>query len=363
MSDPVVESMGLCLRAGLAPMLWGPPGVGKSDRVKDLAKERGWGLVDVRLARRSPVDLRGVPVPDTAAGRTRYLPPFEFPEPKRDGREGIWFLDEVTGAPPAVQAAALQLFLERKFDSYEVPPGWHVVAAGNRVTDRSGSYAMLASLANRVVHLPVWCDLPALDVSPEGVRPDADAWRAWAYSTGRVREEVVAFIAFRPDLVWKPTGQVAFPTPRTWEFVSRLLDASGGSAPPSLAVAGCVGTGPAGEFLGFLRVRREMPDPDAILAGADVPAPPADRPDVAWALGGALVSRLAALKKKRKPVGAQVAAFVRWLPRLPSNFQVLYLKEAWNAGLGTECAAQPGFLDFAREHREVFVDEIRARAG
>jgi hypothetical protein len=356
MSDPVVEALEVCIRAGLSPMLWGPPGVGKSDRVKELAQRMGWGLVDVRLARRNPVDMRGVPVPDHSRGRTRYYPPAEYPDPERDGERGIWFLDELTGAPRDVQLAALQLFLERRFDEYEVPEGWVVIAAGNRVVDRAGSYQMTSSLANRMVHIPVCCDLPGLDVSGEGVKMDADGWKMWAYSHG-IREEVIAFVGFRPELLWKATGQVAFATPRTWHFVSRVLEVA--PDPPQLVVEGCVGSGPAREFRAFLRARNEMPDPDAILAGADVPAPPPDRPDVLWALCGALVSRLVAMRKKRsKRFEHAVAAYAEWLRRVPGEFQAYYLKEAGNAGLITELGVQPFFREFVAENSEVFRHEL-----
>jgi len=247
----------------------------------------------------------------------------------------------------------LELLLERKFDNYRVPDGWAVVAAGNRVSDRAGAYQLLTSLANRVVHLTVWSDLPPLEVSEEGVQKDADGWRQWAYGSGRIREEVVSFIAFRPDLVWKATGQAAFATPRTWEFVSRLLEASGGK-PPGAALAGCVGTGPAHEFLAFLRARQEMPDPDDILAGEEVPPPSGDRPDLLWALCGALVARLVARKKKRKNFEPAIAAFVEWVKFLPAEFQALYFREAARANLGTEQSMQPYFREFARRNAEVF---------
>lgn len=352
--EEVQEALELCLRAGLPAMLWGPPGVGKSKTIEMLARTKGWGLVVTTFADRNPVDVSGIPVPDPATGRTRYLPPDEYPDPARDGERGIWFLDEITNAPREVQTTALRLFLERRLSNYQVPPGWYLVAAGNRVVDRAGSYQMISSLANRMVHIPVCCSLPPLELAAEGVSVDGEAWRSWAYARG-IREEVIAFLGYRENLLWKPTGQVAYATPRTWEFVSQILDAAEGRF-VRLAVAGCVGDGPAGEFAAFLRARKEMPDPDAILAGRDVPG--SSSPDVCWAVCTALVGRLVALKKKKKPdrLAAAVANLMRWLPRLPVEFQVLCLKEAGRAGLMNEVAADPGFRDFARRHREVFVD-------
>jgi hypothetical protein len=360
--EQVVEALELCLRAGLPAMLWGPPGVGKSETVRALARAKGWGLVVTTFADRNPVDVSGIPIPDPATGRTRYLPPDEYPDPTRDGEQGIWFLDEITNAPRDVQTTALRLFLERRLSNYEVPPGWHLVAAGNRVVDRAGSYQMISSLANRIVHIPVCCSLPPLELAAEGVWVDAEAWRKWAYTHG-IREEVIAFLGYREgekhSLLWKATGQVAYATPRTWEFVSRILDAAEGRF-VRLAVAGCVGDGPAGEFAAFLRSRKDMPDPDAILAGRDVPAP--SGPDVCWAVCAALVGRLLSLKKKKKPdrLAAAIGNLMRWLPRLPVAFQVLCLKDAGQAGLVNELVVDPGFRDFAQRHREVFADDVSA---
>lgn len=352
--EQVIEALELCIRAGLPAMLWGPPGVGKSETVRTLARTKGWGLVVTTFADRNPVDVSGIPIPDPATGRTRYLPPDEYPDPARDGERGIWFLDEITNAPRDVQTTALRLFLERRLSNYQVPPGWHLVAAGNRVVDRAGSYQMISSLANRMVHIPVCCSLPPLELAAEGVAVDFESWLKWAYGRS-IREEVIAFLGFRQELLWKPTGQVAYATPRTWEFTSRVLDAAEGRF-VRLAVAGCVGDGPAGEFAEFIRVRKEMPDPDAILGGRDVAAP--REPSVCYAVCTALVGRLIALKKKKRgeQLAAAISNLMRWLPRLQREHQIFCLKSAGAAGLMNEIAADPGFSAFARSQREVFMD-------
>lgn len=353
--DEVVEAVELCLRAGLPPMLWGPPGVGKSATVEEVARRHGWGLVITRFADRNPVDVTGVPFPDVKKGRTYYLPPDEYPDPARDGEQGVWFLDEITNAPREVQTTLLGLFLGRRLSNYELPAGWHLVAAGNRVVDRAGSYQMTSSQANRMVHIPVCCSLPPLELVADGISVNFDQWRKWAYAHG-IRGEVIAFHGFRQKLLWAATGQVAFATPRTWEFVSRILDAAEGRF-VYLAVAGCVGDGPADEFAAFLRSQKGLLDPDGILAGHDVPVPP--DPDTRWVLCLALVSRLAALKRKKNPgrMAAAVANLMKWLARMPSEFQVLCLKEAGRADLINEIAMDPGFCEFAQKHREVFWDD------
>src|SRR5829696_5151135 len=162
--------------------LWGPAGVGKSSLVRQAAEQLGLGLVDVRATLLDPVDLRGLPRldGDTAV----WLPPAFLP---RSG-EGVLFLDELAQAAPLVQAACLQLTLDRRVGEYELPDGWSVIAASNRAEDRAGTHRLISPLLNRFVHLD-------LDVS-------ADDWQTWAVAHG-VSPEVRAFLGYRPALLFQ----------------------------------------------------------------------------------------------------------------------------------------------------------------
>jgi AAA domain (dynein-related subfamily) len=281
--------------------LWGPPGVGKSSLVRQAAAALGLGLVDVRATLLDPVDLRGLPrlTKDTAV----WCPPAFLP---RAG-EGVLFLDELAQATPLVQAACLQLTLDRRVGEYELPDGWSVVAASNRAEDRAGTHRLITPLLNRFVHLDV-------DVS-------ADDWQAWAMTTN-VAPEVRAFLRYRPALLFQfdpAAAQRAFPTPRAWQFVSDVL----ARAPADLVhavVGGCVGDGPAAEFVGFLRLYRELPDLDQVLIRPDA-APIPREPAVLYALVGALVERC-------RTDAAPLAAFVRYALRLPEEFGMLALRDA-----------------------------------
>lgn len=335
-----------------AIMLWGPPGVGKSMCIKQCADELGWKMIDLRLAQMNPVDIRGIPVADRENGRAQWYPPAEFPDEKRDGKHGILFLDEIANAPRDVQTAALQLVLDRRLGGYCLPDGWRVIAAGNRVFDRAGSYQMASSLANRFIHLPICSSMPPLEVSKESVDVNLEDWKSWAYGVG-VQEEIIGFLNYRQNLLWASTGQVAFATPRTWEFVSKIMSVFSSIDKAKEAVAGCIGDGPAAEFLAFCRVREQMPDPDAILKGEDVPAP--ERPDVGYALCGALVARLLKLAKKKDQLAKAIENLFGWLPKLPKELQVLLLKDAGNAGLMTQIAMVKGFKEWSVENSAVFV--------
>ena len=281
--------------------LWGGPGTGKSSIVRQAAAGLGLALTDVRATLLDPVDLRGLPRLDGDAAV--WCPPAFLP---RAGA-GVLFLDELAQAPPLVQAACLQLVLDRRIGEYVLPDGWAVVAASNRAEDRAGAHRLISPLLNRFVHLD-------LEVS-------TDDWQAWAVAAG-VAPEVRAFLRLRPALLsqFDPAGNPrAFPTPRSWQFVADVLDPT----PDDLlhgVVAGCVGDGPAAEFAGFLALYRELPDVDAALAAPDATPVPRE-PAVLYALVGALVERC------RSDAGP-LAGFARYAARLPDEFALLAFRDA-----------------------------------
>lgn len=141
-----------------AAMLWGPPGVGKSDGVREFADRLGTAadkrvnVTDVRLLLFSPVDLRGVPVADAQRRFTDWLMPRIFDMDASDDVINVLFLDELTAASPSVQTAAYQITLNRSVGEHRLPDNTIVIAAGNRTTDRSVAYRMPNALANRLMH-------------------------------------------------------------------------------------------------------------------------------------------------------------------------------------------------------------------
>ena len=149
-------------------MIWGPPGVGKSQIVAQVAENHGAALVDIRLSQMEPSDLRGIPFKNGA--KVEWAIPAMLPEVAVHGEAGLLFIDEITSAPPSVSAAAYQLILDRRLGEYRVPEHWAIVAAGNRQGDRGVTYSMPAPLANRFSHFDVDINL--------------DDWVAWAYANG-----------------------------------------------------------------------------------------------------------------------------------------------------------------------------------
>lgn len=230
------------LETDIVPFLWGPPGVGKSSIIKQICEEKKLEMKDFRLSTINPVDLMGVPSIDQKAGVARWFKPDFLPQ-EDTKTKGILFLDELNLAPLSVQAAAYQLILDKRVGTYNFPKTWKMVAAGNRETDRANVYKISAPLANRFMHI--------------SVRPDLDAWVKWA--KGKVNESIISFLLVRPTLLFQMPNdsQKAFPTPRSWVYVSQFMTAfnySPGATPSTpfeMAVLGAVGNAVGQEFLKY----------------------------------------------------------------------------------------------------------------
>ena len=234
--------------------LWGPPGIGKSDIVKQIGEDAGREVIDVRLALWEPTDIKGIPYYNAELGKMVWAPPSELPMDPES--RAIIFLDELNSAPPAVQAAAYQLILNRRVGTYILPKGVDIVAAGNREGDRGVTYRMPAPLANRFVHLEA--------------KVDFDDWQDWA-TLNKVHADVVGYVGFaKQDLYdFDPkSSSKAFATPRSWTFVSDLLedDDTDNDTLQNL-VAGAIGDGLAVKFMAHRKIAGKLPKAEDILEG------------------------------------------------------------------------------------------------
>lgn len=257
-------------------MIWGAPGVGKSQIIGQVAEKHNVPLIDIRLSQMEPSDLRGIPFRKDEL--VEWAVPAMLPDLERHGAEGILFLDEITSAPPSVSAAAYQLILDRKLGQYEVPEGWAIFAAGNRQGDRGVTYTMPAPLANRFSHFDFEIHL--------------DDWVAWAYQHN-IDDRIIAFVRFRPELLFDfdpAHNPVAFPSPRSWEFAHRALQKFEHDQALRLgSFQACVGPAAGIELNAFITNLDQLPDIDAILRGEDVSAP--KEIDLQYAVASSLVGR------------------------------------------------------------------------
>jgi hypothetical protein len=280
-------------------MIWGAPGIGKSQIVSQVAKNEEIGLVDIRLSTYDPTDLKGIPA--NVQGRAVWLQLDELPNVERDGEEGILFLDEINAAPPATTAAAYRLVLDRKIGNYTLPPKWTIFAAGNRESDKGVTYRMPAPLANRFTHFE-------LEV-------DYNDWCNWALP--RVNHNLLSYIRYRPNNLnnFDPS-QRAFPTPRMWEQVNKYISVSNDRVRAGL-ICGAVGEGAGIEFENFLRVAHTLPDPDLILMNPEGAKVPTDL--------SAVYSTVGALSVRANPLNFD--RVLKYAERLDKEFQILLVRD------------------------------------
>jgi len=238
--------------------LWGPPGIGKSDIIKQLGLELNSHVIDVRLSLWEPTDIKGIPYFDSNDGTMRWAPPGELPNKEFAANHSqiILFLDEMNSAAPAVQAAAYQLILNRRVGTYELPDNVVIVAAGNRESDKGVTYRMPAPLANRFVHLEMAVDW--------------DDWFEWA-TENKLHKDVVGFLTFAKKELYDfdpKSSSRAFATPRSWSFVSELLiDDDTDAETLTNLTCGAIGEGLALKFMAHRKHSSKLPNPSDILSG------------------------------------------------------------------------------------------------
>lgn len=306
--------------------IWGAPGVGKSQIVAQLAAKHGLKLVDIRAVLLDPVDLRGIPRIDDE-GKTAWCAPSFLPT---EG-SGILFLDELNTAPPLVQAACYQLILDRKLGEYELPEGWSIIAAGNRESDKAVTHRMPSALANRMVHLDFEADL--------------DDWLLWA-DNNEVVPSLKAFLRFRPTLLhaFDPKKNAkAFPSPRSWEFVSTILAAKPSNNTIRALITGAVGEGAATEYLAFLTACDQLPSVEEVLASPDTIELP-DDPAVVYALCESVA------REASDDVISQIAVLAA---RLPIEFSVLLMRDS--AATSPSIVETPSFANWACANSDILV--------
>ncbi|MCT4535142.1 MoxR family ATPase [Halodesulfovibrio sp.] len=306
--------------------IWGAPGVGKSQIVSQLAARHELDLIDVRAVLLDPVDLRGIPRIDDH-GKTTWCAPSFLPTTGK----GILFLDELNTAPPLVQAACYQLILDRKLGEYEMPEGWSIVAAGNRESDKAVTHRMPSALANRMVHLHFDADL--------------DDWLSWA-DNNEIVPSLKAFLRFRPKLLHSfdpKKNDKAFPSPRSWEFVSTILAANPVAATRKALIAGAVGEGAAAEYLAFLTACDQLPSVEQVLAAPEAIELP-DDPAVVYALCESVA------RQASDDVIPQIALLAA---RLPVEFSVLLMRDS--AATSPSIVETPSFANWACANSDILV--------
>jgi len=281
-----------CIKLRKPILLVGAPGVGKSALVEQAASAVGAKTIISHPVVADPTDAKGLPWPDMDKRTAHFLPFGELAEALAATEPTVWFLDDLGQASPAVQASFMQLLLARRINGHALPGCVTFIAATNRRTDRAGVSGILEPVKSR------FATIVELEVNVED-------WCDWYLDTNG-SPEVLAFIRnIRPSLLhdFHPTADLSnSPCPRGWASVGSFINAGLSKDIELAAVSGCVGKGAASEFIGYLRVWREFPPLDAIIAdpmaesykrdGVRIAAiPPPNNPSARYALVAGLATK------------------------------------------------------------------------
>lgn len=304
-------------RTNSVTMMWGPPGVAKSQLVHQLGAELGVEVREMRPALMDAVDAHGLPVPDLENRIVHWLHNAILPRDGSDPDDGILFLDEIVQGPPSVLNALSELILDRRLGTYRFPHNWMIIAAGNPVSSRAASSKMPLHLANRMEHIMV--------------EVDHDDWARHAISR-EFHASTIGFIRWDPSCLHKfdPSDLLdeakspfpAFPTPRSWEFVSDFLKSDPADEILLEKLQGIIGMSMASKFWGFLQIYRELP-PIELIHAAPESAPVPTKSEAVWGTCGALVSNATDTKK--------LDATVVYARRLPAEYGTLTLRDLYFA--------------------------------
>jgi hypothetical protein len=314
----ISKSLDKLIESQIPVFVWGSPGIGKSSIIKQIANEKELEFVDLRLSLLDPTDLKGIPFFDQENNQAVWASPNFLPN--NPDSKGILFLDEINTAPPSVQASAYQLVLDRKVGDYELPKGWSIVAAGNHESDRGVVYRMPPPLANRFVHL-------SMEVSFED-------WKNWAYGVG-IDSSIIAFLHYDSNKLFDfdpSKNQKSFPTPRSWEYVHKILNS--GIEPVLLMdiISGAVGNESATAFMSFRKVMNRLPDIDKLLNNEEVEVEHDNQ--VLFALIAGIITNI-----KQNSTKEKIDNTLKFSLTLPKEFSVMLVKDMQQNQINVESSA------------------------
>ena len=315
--EETCNALAICLLANAPVVLWGAPGQGKTSVVEQIAVDQGLHLETVIASIREPSDFAGLPIVDML-DKTITLAPPRWARSVTDAERGLIFFDEISTAPPAVQAAMLRVVLDRVVGDLPMSKDVRIVAAANPPEMAADGWDLSLPMANRFTHLD-WT-LP-----PETVRdgftmgwptvelPQIDVAEA-ERQTVKAKLLVGTFIGVRPELTTKvPTssteGGRGYPTPRSWESAATLygyaMAAGASQTVINMLLIGTIGLAATQEFTAYV-ANLDLPDPEALLADPESLVVPSNRGDKVYAIGASVWAATNANNTKERWVACGV---------------------------------------------------------
>lgn len=278
MSNTVVRGIALAVQARQPILAWGAPGVGKSTGISAIGRKLDYHTEVVIGSIREPSDIAGWPI--VKDGELCLAAPKWAHNLTENTKGGLLFLDEITTAPPAVQAALLRVVLDRVVGDFTLPDHVAIVAAANPPDQAASGQELAAPLANRFCHVnwpldqSAWVD-GMLTSFPDPVIPILpDTWKGYMPEASAL---VAGFIKHKPtSLLIVPKEEDksgrAWPSPRSWHMGTKLLAACLATKVEAdteiLLVTGSVGEGVGMEFFQWKK-QLDLPDPEWVLSNPE----------------------------------------------------------------------------------------------
>ena len=288
-------------------LIKGSPGIGKTQILTQACLETGTELIVSHPVVSDPTDYKGLPFPTKDGTEATFLPFGDLLKLINADKPTVFFLDDIGQASSSVQASLMHLLLARRINGHAVSEHVVFLAATNRRQDRAAVQGILEPVKSR------FAAILELEVN-------VDDWVDWAIVQG-LPVELIAFVRFRPNLLhdFKPTADIInTPNPRTVAAVGMMMNAGLPKDTEYEMISGAAGEGFAAEFLGFLKIYRDLPDIEKLIADPENAIVP-DEPSVLFAVCGSLSA-----KANKKNLGN----IIKFTDRLPGEFQVLLIKDA-----------------------------------
>ena len=332
----------------------GAPGVGKSELVRQIGKKYGFKVIDIRLAQMSEVEIGGLIYPNESRTKTVWLAPEILPDEKRDGKNTLLLLDEITSCPRRVQVAAYQLILDRRIGQYQLPEGTFVVGLGNREDD-DGVYIQLAGpLADRFeIHY---------------IEPDFEGWKRDFALKNNVHPYVVSYLTFKPSALHTQKaddGHMRFATPRSWVRVSDILHICSDANDPVVRnkIIGNIGMAEGTQFVEYCKKQKNVVTADDFLSGrAQAPM----KPDELSLLTNGIAAKADFIGRKTageltQEEKAKLRNIIAALFRLPvSEYTVIGIKDLLSKN---RTAVKEIFMQMDDSHIKAFLSRNAAALG